>query len=1137
MSQLKIYKASAGSGKTFRLAIEYMKLILTSETNYRHILAVTFTNKATAEMKSRIIGELFNLSTGKNSKYLEVLAQELNWQEFRIMQKAKIALKNILHDYSRFSISTIDSFFQKVIKAFNRELGINSAYNVELDESEILDEAVDNMIKSIEDNPKLLEWLHEFASEKIREGNGWNLKKDITRLGKEIYNESFRTLDESIYEKINNRDFLKNYYSKLATLIAVYEKTIKKFGIEGLKLMEQAKVTADSFKSKNSGPAGSFQKMSAADYSPSATIKYASTDLSAWVTKTVKEPEKSKLLRLAENELMPKLFEAVSFIHDKKRAYITAKLIQKQLYTLGILVDLRKAVRDLCKEKGIVLISDSGHLLKSVIAGSETPFVYEKMGTRYNHFMIDEFQDTSGLQWNNFKPLLGNSLAENNFSLVVGDVKQAIYRWRSGDWRLLAGKLDNSFPEHGSSNQILNSNWRSYGKIIKFNNTFFKLAPDILQNYFETELIEAEVEQNPINFKISSIYADSKQEISKTDFADNGYVRLRLFEIRKDDKSLNFNISLDELIKSIKELQDKGVKANNIAILVNRKAEAAQIAELFLKEKKTEDGCMYNFEILSGESLFITKSEVVLLIISILNSYLNPDDLIEKARINFLYHNKIMPRLEAENLNRKNNNKIKFDFTETSGSIAPAIDEKTNQFLLDFNAPEKQIKQTYKPELNEIFEDFNNAGNEFIKYLESSDFQELISGKPIIEIIYGIAEKFNLFSLGDELAYLQAFIDQISIFEKNHSSEISGFIDWWDENGDKFTIPISEKIEAISVITIHKSKGLEFEHVLIPFFDWKIEPESSPDKAPLLWCVPEFEPFNELELVPVRYKKDLGNSIFYREYFEERFNSYIDNLNLAYVALTRAKKSLWIWSEYGKSLNSVGFLLKSIIMDEKIAFTENLKIDDSELKFFNFPDNSAVIEIGNLSVDNKNDEEINNQAKDIKLNSFEFTDFRKLLKIKKRGEDFFTHQNEKFNGINKGKLIHEVLSLIQNKNDLQKAINKIEADGKITAIQAEEFKTDITEMLDDKEVSKWFDGSYRVLNERNILTGVNGIKRPDRIMTCKNETIVVDYKSGETESDKYKKQLKTYIELLEKCGFNNVKGYIWYTRSNKRVQV
>jgi len=1136
MSQLKVYKASAGSGKTLRLTIEYMKLALTNESNYRHILAVTFTNKATAEMKSRIIGEMYKLAKGIPSVYMDILTKELDWQPMQIERQAQLVLKRILHDYSRFSISTIDSFFQRVIKAFNRELGINAAYNVELDEKSILEEAADRMIHSVEEDPKLLEWLEAFASDKIREGMGWNLKKDILRLGNEIYNETFKSLNDSLYEKLNDKKFLREYREKLTKIIGQYENKLKSLGQEGMNVMALEGLSVDDFKGKGRGVATVFQKMKDLKTDFSNTILEAANDPSAWVTATVKEPLKSKITVVSETKLMPKLQEAILLIETQKRNYNTARLIVNQLYTLGILVDLRKTVKELCREKGIVLISDSGHLLKDVIADSETPFVYEKTGSVYSHFMIDEFQDTSGLQWNNFRPLIGNSLSEDNLSMVVGDVKQAIYRWRSGDWRLLAGKLGESFPAFGLQNEVLDSNWRSHGKIIRFNNTIFWLAPELLQQNMEEELSAAGIDENPVSFTIPEVYADSVQQVSNPKVADLGYVRVRFLEDKKELKESNNSMILSELVESVKTLQDKGFKANEMAILVRLKSEASEISDLFLQQKSLPENINYNFDILSGESLFITNSEVIGFVISVLTGFLNPDDQVVRAEVNYLYFRKIFPRLKeigkvpsfVKEKGKRKEEKGKTKHSEEQFSLDFNIDQVEN---LTGNTP------TYEPEFSQQFENMNDPANDLLNFIFSKDLEELIAGKPILEIIYSICEKFNLFSLADELAYLQAFVDQISVFERNHASELTSFLNWWKDNGNRFTIPVSDSIDAINVLTIHKSKGLEFTHVLVPFFDWSIHPQTSPDMAPLLWCKPDTEPFSEMELVPVRYKKEVGDSIFYREFFTEKFNTYVDNLNLMYVVFTRAKAGLWIWANYSGKLSSVGDILK-LAVDKQINMGScGLKSEQCIQFSDSYEPEKLLLELGELTVSGEERKKGGKMMKDVRLSEFEFADFRKFLNIRQRGEDFFTHESKKQSGINKGKLIHEILSLIETTRDLDRAIKRMKIEGKISADEAGKMRADLDELLQDSEVKTWFDGSYRIVNERNILTGINGVKRPDRIMIGQNGVVVVDYKSGELESEKHKYQLRTYIQELKNCGFQNVSGFIWYTKTNKRVKI
>jgi ATP-dependent helicase/nuclease subunit A len=1158
MSQLKVYKASAGSGKTFRLAIEYMKLALTNDSNYRHILAVTFTNKATAEMKSRIIGELYRLSKGEETAYLQILTKELGWPAMQVERQAQLVLKRILHDYSRFSISTIDSFFQRVIKAFNRELGINAAYNVELDEKSILEEAVDRLIQSVEDDPKLLEWLDAFASEKIRDGKGWNLKKDMIRLGNEIYNETFKSLNEELYAKLNDRVFLKDYRGNLNKIIAQYENKLKSLGEEGLNILALEGLTPDDFKSKGSGPAAGFKKMKELTFILNITTIRSTTELSAWVTASTKEPQKSKLEGIAEQKLMPKMQEAVRLVESQSRNYITARLITSQLYTLGILVDLRKAVKEICREKGVILISDSGHLLKTVIADSETPFVYEKTGSVYSHFMIDEFQDTSGLQWNNFRPLIGNSLSENNLGMVVGDVKQAIYRWRSGDWRLLAGKLGESFPAFGLQNEVLNSNWRSHGKVIRFNNTLFRLIPEVLQHHIEEELSAANIAENPVEITIPEVYADSVQEVSNKDVTDLGYVRVKFLESKTELKAANEELILSELVTSVKLLQDKGVKAAEMAILVRAKNEARLVADLFLEQKGLPENAAYNFDILSSESLYIINSEVIGFIISVLTSFLNPDDQVVKAEVNYLYHRKIFPQLKVlgkePGLSPKSEVGSPKSEVGSRKSEAGSPKSEAGSPKSEVGSPETEVRSPetetslpereavegslqYEPEIYQQFEEMDHPENELMLFLTGKSFQELIAGKPIPEIIYSICEKFNLFSLTDELAYLQAFVDQISVFERTQASELTSFLNWWEQNGERFTIPVSDSIDAITVLTIHKSKGLEFTHVFVPFFNWSIHPPATPDRAPLLWCKPEVEPFSDMELVPVRYKADVGNSIFYREFFTEKFNTYIDNLNLMYVVFTRAKAALWVWASFSASkLTSVGDLLKQALERQTSMGSCGLKEEESVQLVESYDPENQLLEIGEITV--SEEKKKNGQVvKDVRLSEFEFADFRKFLNIKKRGEDFFTSDDKKQSGINKGKLIHEILSLIETTGDLDKAVKRITTEGKMDADKTEVMKAELLEMLNDQEVKSWFDGTYRVINERNILTGANGLKRPDRIMISENGVVVVDYKSGESESENYKYQLRSYIRELKNCGYENVSGFIWYTRQNKRVAV
>ena len=1102
MSKLKIYKASAGSGKTFRLALEYLKIALANEWNYKNILAVTFTNKATTEMKERVIEELYVLAKERPSAYLAILMNEMNLSSIEIADRARKSLKRILHDYSRFSISTIDSFFQRVIKSFNRELGINAAYQVDLEDNLILEEAVDELLLSIEDNLELLEWLKKFANEKIREGGGWNLKNDILKLGVQIYNETFKALNQTLHEKINDKQFINNYKKELNSLVYQFESTLKKMGRAGLQVMQQHGVSIDDFKYKKTSACTSFQRL--ADFNlenwPGKRVVEAADDPDVWTTQTAKANVKE-----AATSLQPLLQEAVTFYFKKLHEYNSAKLITSQLYTLGILVDLQAMVRKVTQEKGVVLISESGTLLKSIIDDSDAPFIYEKTGVFYNHFMIDEFQDTSGLQWGNFRPLITNALAENNLGMVVGDVKQAIYRWRNGDWDLLAGEVSKQFPGNGVEEETLQKNWRSTGNIIRFNNSIFQVLPQLFQQSINQELEENRLSDTEMAAQIQSLYGESLQQIANTKLSNEGAIRMRFFEKPKDDEKDELRETiLDELVERIREVQTAGAKAREIAILVRKKDEAKLIADRLLLEKAKADS-NYNFNILSSESLFVKNSAAVGFVLAMYQFLADPNDDVALALANHLYYNEL------------------YDQLEQIGQLPDLSVASSPQLTIGFEAHDK-------PEKTSWFENRKDENNQLSEFLASDFFSETLGGRNIQEIAFKICERFNLFSLKEELAYLQAFIDQVAAFMKNRTADIAAFLSWWEDQGQKATIAISEELDAIRIQTIHKAKGLEYNYVFIPFCDWKTE--VSAQHAPMLWCQPKLAPFDQLELVPVKFEKRMGESIFFREYFQEKINHYVDNLNMLYVAFTRARTALFTWSVTTGKFGSIADALRNALeladrlplSSEKSLFCPLSDHYDPDISSFSYGEISA----------STHKEQIKENG--LVLNEFRFADFHDYLKLRKRNEHFFVPDELASTKINKGRIFHEVLARISTATDVDTAVREQVLRGLIPTSEKDQMLSQLHELVTDPEVQSWFNGSFRVLNERSVLTGT-ALKRPDRIMINEDEVIVVDYKSGEKELDKYHYQVRRYVNELKRCGYTNVSGYIWYTQTNKRVKV
>ena len=1074
MSEIKILKASAGSGKTYRITREYIELLFEDEGNYKHILAVTFTNKATEEMKTRILSELYLLANNKGSSYEAFLRDRFKLSPEKVANKAKHLLKLILYDYSHFAIETIDSFFQRIIRSFVRELGIFSAFTIELDQNRILQMGSDELLDSLDDNPDLKKWLLRFTEEKIESGRSWRLGTDIHNLGKEIFKEDYRYFEKSISEILSNKEFLNEYMAKLNGIIKKTEADYFAFGKEAIALMQSQSLEVSDFMFGKSGVAGFLTKISEELKDPGARPRNAIDKPEAWYKKGASK--RADIETAVSAGLNSILRNAVDYYDAHIKSYNTATRIRENLYVLGILTELNEKIREYVQEKNLFMLSDSAQLLNLIIGGSDTPFVYEKTGTYFKHFMIDEFQDTSAMQWDNFKPLIDNSLSQDYTSLVVGDVKQSIYRWRNGDWKLLAKRLQSDFQQYGAVTEHFEYNWRSQQNIVHFNNSIFGLCPSLLQNSFNAELDQPDMKIGGLS--LSSAIVDAYQEITQkhpdkkgTGSNAKGKVKCSFVDEENWEES-----ALGRMVADIEQLQDEGCTASDMAILVRTKNEGNKVADyLFKKKNSAGQSSKYNYSFISDESLLIKSSLAVACIIAVLRHLKSPNELLYKAQVAY-YH-------------------------------------------VQLKAKGKQVGSANFPHLK---------GNADFIDSELADDLEKLKDLPLFALTEGVIRLFRLNRDKANFPYLFSFQDLVFEFGQKEGAGIGTFLDWWDELGVGKSITIGSNHDAIRLLTIHKSKGLEFKAVLVPFCNWKLDSGSS--KGNILWCRPTEKQFASIPSIPVKYSRKLKESQFNREYYYEKIHSYIDNLNVLYVAFTRAREVLISYSAKpdGKALKTVACLLHNAITKPSVEQTHTLDLsgfwDEKKLMF----------SIGDLQ-----SKEIT-EKKTPKLLQVEYPSMalNTSVQLKSESAGFFKIENiDARKQKDMGVIMHELFAMIHYSKDIDPAVRHMEFKGKLSVGEANDLSGKIKNILVTEPFAGWFSEHWQVRTENSILSPDGKSKTPDRIMLHESNAIIVDYKFGQRMEQQHKSQLMGYKKLLGQMGYINIDCFLWYFSINKVIKL
>ena len=1046
MKRAIILSASAGSGKTYQLALKYVCDVVRHPEKFRNILAVTFTNKATEEMKSRILREIDTLASGAKSSYVEKIIEATGFNETKIRRQALRARTLILHDYSRFSVLTIDRFFQRIIRAFIKELGVDLNYNIELDTSALLMRSADELIEDIAKNEELRQWMLEYAEDRLNDGVRWDMRGELHSMGSEIFKEGAG-------RNIGNGIDKKALHAKVEELTARAESCkarIKALGNTAVAYIDSAKLKFSDFKGKERSFTTCFLRYAEGELKePTATMLKATESDEAWYGK-----DADGNVKAAATYLRPILSE-ICDIYAKNISMInTAAILRENYRSYALLGDLYTKVSKLCEKESIMILSETKNLLSTFIDESNAPFIYEKVGNRYEYFMIDEFQDTSLREWLNLRPLLLNAMASNPETsvFIVGDVKQSIYRWRGGDWRLLKSKAIEDIGRENSSVKNLVENYRSAPNVVRFNNEFIHHIVTNDNNYLNNTLDAAlsskkiDEEQHRTLYDIlKNAYTGHAQEIMKSE-AEAGYAEVCAFDPDVTDSPF---------IEAIESAISRGYRYRDILILVRGTTDGDKVAQTLFeyKERAFTSRGLAGFNILTPDSLSIENCDITEFIIAVLRLSSEPRNDIERG----IY----------------------------------------NRYLgLDFD---------------HRFDD------------EEAKILRHIAHLSPMEAFEYIVAHFKLNERKERIAYLQAMHEQIVAFSSTRIADIQHYLEWWEERGRKESVRVEMSDDTIEITTIHKSKGLEAPVVIIPYSKWSLAPRSS--LRPVVWAEAAKGSEGVIgERFPVIYNNAMERSAFTSDYYGELVMSHVDNINLLYVAVTRASKELYVYvpsslnaknssDSYSSTANLITKATSSIYPTPEVEYTDG----SIALKRYRTDSRTAhCAKEDRLSTANILLDSYISHQPDIQVRHFDSRFREEGLRIGSKS-------------CNLGITLHRIFEQARNFEDLHTALRRLEAGCMLDAEEVVQLQRSIAEAENNTTIREWFSDVWDDVKCEAEIVSRNDIRRPDRVMIAGKRAVIVDYKFGEQHSAAYKKQMSEYVELLRKMNlYDTIEGYVWY---------
>lgn len=1092
--KLLVRKASAGSGKTYELATQYLALALKNPYGFRHILAITFTNKATEEMKSRIIEFLQQLIQGNQALEENLRTKGLKLSTIR--QNARPLLSQILHHYSYFGISTIDSFFQKVLRGFIWDLKISGAYEISFENDEALSEATHRLLESSQPNTALSDWLLSFMNESQQEGKSGYLERDIQELGQQLFKEEFYYLKQEGQEHDNlaffqdlQQELLERKAALLQDLLEKEKRIVSIYSKHGL--------AATDFSGSSRSPMKGVQANVEEGVEDFGSLKEADKlekflDPAKWFAKS--SPNRELMDVLQRDGLLEALFDYIEGYSAHKLELITIDKVLHHFYTQGLLGALEYFVETYRKEERILLSSDVNILLNSITRDNDAPFIYEKIGNRFQHFLLDEFQDTSQLQWDNIRPLIVNGLAVGKNSLLVGDLKQAIYRWRGGSVEIMEQIKESQnqadLIAQSAEEVPMRHNWRSSPTIVRFNNTLFRALTDRL---LELHKQENNAESSPAMAGLRErIYHDFEQRLPEGKQPKRqGLVRLNPIpsEDAEGKKVPWKEVAMEEMAEHIHNLQQKGISAGSIAILVRRKSEAREVNDYLQNLKDEGSYAESNWTTVTQEAMELQSSRAIEAIIAVMYLVRYP--------MNPLAINRLQLALES--------------LHQSDTSVEP-IQEATSPLDSEDSANWREAVLSHYG----------------LRFFFNSI--QVISSRGVYELAEAIIQNLGLNdeAYASERVFLRSFLDTVLDFISGKEEGLEGFLHFWEEKGRTEKVAITDTGEAISIYTVHSSKGLEFDHVFVPFCDWSIK-----GRTDIFWAAaPAYDRLEAHYKYPVSFSKDLAHSYFWEDYYKEEYFRYLDNLNVLYVALTRPRHSLHIYFESiekaDKKLVNFSKQLSSI-SDNGVSMRQN----DPEL-YLDIPSSSGeAIEIGEwpeaigeAAKETDNQTELYTESA-YQLQELVSSNWREKIVVARTAHHYLeTARQEK---LHIGSVVHDALARIHTRDTQDKGFRHLERN--LNKQQQSLAREMLEYALLAAELQAFFDEQEEIMREPDMLwktpQGYEDI-RPDRLVIRGKNVLLAEFKTGSENEAQYKRQIQKYVKALLDMGFASVEAKLCY---------